>query len=135
MSFTLSILVWSGPAKKDFKKTRHAGLFFQLDTVYAPRGVLVHATSINNVPRFVVVKESYDPKKSITLAGQSSVGHFTTVSMDAMASEVEGTPVKNDDEEWNCQNWVGEALERLVARGWLTAQTRSDALGDTCHDG
>ncbi|KAJ5723439.1 hypothetical protein N7488_001474 [Penicillium malachiteum] len=47
------------------------------------------------------------------------------------------TPVRNDphNKDWNCQNWVGEALTGLVAIGCVTKEQRSTALGrmlDVC---
>ena len=41
------------------------------------------------------------------------------------------TPVRNGngDRDWNCQNWVGEALSGLVDIGCVTKQERSAAIG------
>ncbi|CAI7610763.1 unnamed protein product [Penicillium pancosmium] len=40
------------------------------------------------------------------------------------------TPVRNDPhhQDWNCHNWVGEALTELVAIGCLTEEQRSQGI-------
>lgn len=42
------------------------------------------------------------------------------------------TPVRNgrDDLDWNCQNWVGEALTELVEIGCVTEKERSAAIDE-----
>lgn len=35
----------------------------------------------------------------------------------------------NSDRDWNCQNWVGEALTDLVKIGYLTKEERGAAIG------
>lgn len=57
----------------------------------------------------------------------SPLDKFTKSVIQSVCSQ---TPVRNDafHQDWNCQNWVGEALARLVAIGCVTAQERSDAL-------
>lgn len=49
------------------------------------------------------------------------------------------TPIRNgrSDLDWNCQNWVGEALARLVDSGYVSAAQRDQALDkmiDVCME-
>ncbi|KAL2376099.1 hypothetical protein RJ035_008117, partial [Blastomyces gilchristii] len=37
-------------------------------------------------------------------------------------------PVNNNLDDWNCQNWVGEALQRLVENNVISAEQISVAL-------
>lgn len=40
------------------------------------------------------------------------------------------TPVRNDPfhQDWNCHNWIGEALTKLVAIGCLSEEQRSQGI-------
>ena len=53
-----------------------------------------------------------------------------TVSKSAIENACARTPVRNDhhNQDWNCHNWVGEALSELVALGCLTKEQRSQGI-------
>jgi hypothetical protein len=39
-------------------------------------------------------------------------------------------PIINDDADWNSQNWVGDALVRLVEAGYLDEKASSRGLDE-----
>lgn len=53
-----------------------------------------------------------------------------TVPISSLRATVSRTPVANHDDDWNSQNWVGDALGRLVTAGYLDAAARHRALDD-----
>ena len=119
--------MWGGPHRGDIKGSRHTGLFFSIDARID--GTLVHAVNdhqeesdfhIDTVP-------VYNPLNSATLAG-SVVVAVVQKHVDVLAAIVQQVPPKNDDPEWNCQHWVGDALKRLQSHGVLTEQQISDGL-------
>ena len=40
------------------------------------------------------------------------------------------TPIPVGEADWNSQNWVGDALDRLVAAGHLDRKTRDRGLDE-----
>ena len=53
-----------------------------------------------------------------------------TVSVSSLRAAVSGTPVTNQDGDWDSQNWVGDAtLGRLVTAGYLESGAGDRALG------
>ena len=60
------------------------------------------------------------------------------VSPTAVRGAVMSTPINNGALDWNCQNWVGDALGRLVVRGLLQRQEREagiDRMVEVCLEG
>lgn len=53
-----------------------------------------------------------------------------TVSVSSLRATISGTPIANQDGDWNSQNWVGDALGRLVTAGYLESGARDRALDD-----
>lgn len=75
--------------------------------------------------------EGIDPTKVTGLAGLIYVASVPDViERTSIKDACVRTPVRNDREhrDWNCQNWVGEALTELVEIGCLTQEERSAAL-------
>ncbi|KAJ6004865.1 hypothetical protein N7540_012664 [Penicillium herquei] len=98
---------------------------------------LLHVTGAH--PFFEYTPQPEDPTniglKVEALIPVSSPGEFFTKEM--IENSCARTPVRNDphNKDWNCQNWVGEALTGLVAIGCVTKEQRSTALGrmlDVC---
>ena len=66
-------------------------------------------------------KNNYDPTTSSRLAKEVSVGRLTTPMTKAqLAGFIYQTPVDNSSYEYNCQTWVGDALQRLATAGYIT---------------
>ena len=60
------------------------------------------------------------------------------VSPTAIRGAVMSTPINNGALDWNCQNWVGDALGRLVVRGFLQKREREigiDRMVEVCLEG
>ncbi|KAJ5728532.1 hypothetical protein N7493_004862 [Penicillium malachiteum] len=98
---------------------------------------LLHVTGAH--PFFEYTPQPDDPTniglKVEALIPVSNPGDFFTKEM--IENSCAQTPVRNDphNKDWNCQNWVGEALTGLVAIGCVTKEQRSTALGimlDVC---
>ncbi|KAJ5709755.1 hypothetical protein N7493_010046 [Penicillium malachiteum] len=72
--------------------------------------------------------DGYNPYGSRKLAAMISVAEFPdSVNQWSMRVVIYSTPIRNLDRSWNCQNWVGDALEQLGAAGYLTAVQRESA--------
>ncbi|KAJ5736042.1 uncharacterized protein N7483_001167 [Penicillium malachiteum] len=98
---------------------------------------LLHVTGAH--PFFEYTPQPEDPTniglKVEALIPVSSPGDSFTKEM--IENSCAQTPVRNDphNKDWNCQNWVGEALTGLVSIGCVTKEQRSTALGrmlDVC---
>ncbi|PYI32685.1 hypothetical protein BP00DRAFT_445305 [Aspergillus indologenus CBS 114.80] len=111
----------------DFTKYRHTGLFFEF-----PNGStsMMHITGTAGIFEFQTY-DNYNPEQSRRLASTVRVADLQeSISEASIRSVVARTPVKNGptDADWNCQNWVGDALTRLVAHGYLSASQRESAI-------
>jgi hypothetical protein len=52
-----------------------------------------------------------------------------TVPVSSIQRTVAETPILNDD-DWNSQNWVGDALGRLVEAGYLDKEAQGRGLDE-----
>lgn len=72
--------------------------------------------------------DNYNPEQSRRLVSKIPVAELqdwiTEVSLKGVVQE----PQKNGEMYWNCQNWVGDALARMVSSGYLTAAQRASAI-------
>lgn len=120
----IKIFVYRGLTGKDYKKSRHASLFFHpIDEI---AGTMLHAAGLP-LAFAVETKPAYDPLVSATLAGEAPVGQAER-DITALVNIARQAPVNNMESGWNCQNWVGDALRFLVNAGVISASERSDAL-------
>lgn len=54
-----------------------------------------------------------------------------SVPVSTLRDIVSGTPILNSEGgDWNSQNWVGDALGRLVAAGYLDGKDRDRGLDE-----
>jgi hypothetical protein len=75
------------------------------------------------------IRDNYDPATSVTLAKEVSVGRLTRPLTKAqLTSIICQTPIDNRIESYNCQTWVGDALERLVTTGYLAQKDCDDGV-------
>ncbi|KAJ5153277.1 uncharacterized protein N7482_009755 [Penicillium canariense] len=51
-----------------------------------------------------------------------------TVPVSSLRATVSGTPIADGEGDWNSQNWVGDALGRLVTAGYLEGEARDQGL-------
>lgn len=50
--------------------------------------------------------------------------------MSSLRATISNTPVADQEGDWNSQNWVGDALGRLVTAGYLGAADKDRGLDD-----
>ncbi|KAJ5092832.1 hypothetical protein N7456_008693 [Penicillium angulare] len=126
MSTTITVAVFRGDPL-DWAMYRHTAIHVQ----YADgEDNILHVTGAH--PFFEYTLQNDHPAqvnlKLEALIPVSSPSNAFTKAM--IQSTCAITAVRNDLEhqDWNCQNWVGEALANLAAIGCITRQERSDAL-------
>ncbi|KAJ5796422.1 uncharacterized protein N7518_004962 [Penicillium psychrosexuale] len=124
MSIKVFILVYSGDPL-DYTKFRHTALHFEF-----PNGstCAMHIVGSPGIFRFQP-KDDYNPEQSRQLVCRIPVAHLQDwITEDTVRGLITRTPVKNGEMDWNCQNWVGDALARMVSSGYLTAAQRASAI-------
>ncbi|CBF87485.1 uncharacterized protein ANIA_09369 [Aspergillus nidulans FGSC A4] len=133
--YWLFILVYKGDPL-DYSEYRHTALYFQFAS--SSRSIM-HVIGCPGLFRFAHARGAgIDPANVGILAKVVPVTDIPTkIGEDSICQTVERTPIRNgrDDLDWNCQNWVGDALARLVDRGWITQEHREDAIdkmADAC---
>lgn len=127
------ILVYVGDPL-DYAMYRHTALFFEY-----PNGSTgaMHVTGAHGFFEFESY-DNYDPVQHGQLARKIPVGELAdSISAVSIGDVVSRTRVKNErpDADWNCQNWVADALARMVDRGLLRASERAaaiDGMTDAC---
>lgn len=65
------------------------------------------------------------------LARVIPVSSITNAPSAALRLIISDTPIRlgaSEESDWNSQNWVGEALDRLVVAGYLDAEAKDKAL-------
>ncbi|OQE17624.1 hypothetical protein PENSTE_c020G09916 [Penicillium steckii] len=135
MSIKVSILVFKGDPL-DYTKYRHTALFFEF-----PNGstCTMHVEGAAGFFEFKTI-DNYNPERSRSLTNKLIVAVLQDhISEEAIRGVVSRTPVKNtrQDMDWNCQNWVGDALARMVNSGHLNAAQKASAIDrmtDACLD-
>lgn len=58
--------------------------------------------------------------KSGTYRGSLKIGQIQAVEREAFEEVIQSVPIHLRRTDWNCQNWVVSALERLQAAGFLS---------------
>ncbi|PGH28371.1 hypothetical protein GX50_08891 [[Emmonsia] crescens] len=112
-----------GDVMNDSKATRHASLFIRYPGSHM--GTLIHATNSQG-PWRVEMRVDYNPATSINIVGSALVCHLP-IHPDAVLRVLQQVPIKNEL-EWNCQHWVGDALQAMVIHQLITLELRSVAL-------
>ncbi|KKK26881.1 hypothetical protein ARAM_001224 [Aspergillus rambellii] len=138
MTQKLFILIYKGEPL-DYTEYRHTALYFQFASqsrsimhIIGCQGLFQFSNNVNCDPSTLGNLVQVVPVTDIP----------TSIGEDSIRETVSRTPIRNGrlDLDWNCQNWVGDALNRLVHRGWITVEQRADAIdkmADACleaHD-
>ncbi|KAL4919708.1 Pyruvate/Phosphoenolpyruvate kinase-like domain-containing protein [Aspergillus aurantiobrunneus] len=129
----LFILIYKGDPL-DYSEYRHTALYFHFAS--STRSIM-HVVGCPGLFRFVNNIDT-DPSSIGLLAKVVPVTEIpTSIGEDSICETVSRTPIRNGrlDLDWNCQNWVGDALARLVERGWITPENRGhaiDRMADIC---
>ncbi|CAG7923725.1 unnamed protein product [Penicillium olsonii] len=120
----LSILVYKG-VPVDFSQYRHTALH----TSWHETEDWFHVVGAH--PFFQFQKDPQNPISESPIARIPVCAIPESVSKATFYLACMGTPVRNGsgDRDWNCQNWVGEALTELVKIGCVTEQDRVMAIG------
>ncbi|KAJ5924708.1 hypothetical protein N7466_008895 [Penicillium verhagenii] len=133
MSTTISIVIFRGDPL-DWAMYRHTAIHVQ----YADsENTILHVTGAH--PFFEYTPMDNHPQ-DLTLHLVASVPVATppdSITKSMIQNACKRTPIWNDPQhpDWNCQNWVGDALARLVAIGCVTNEERSAAVAqmvDVC---
>ncbi|KAE8379124.1 hypothetical protein BDV26DRAFT_291578 [Aspergillus bertholletiae] len=127
MATKVTILIYTG-SPLDYAEYRHTALHFQFARgttstmhVVGTQGLFVFQEDVDVEP------EEGGSELALTVA----VGEIDgAVSAETIRRAVSATLVRNgrEDLDWNCQNWVGDALTMLVERGVLSAAVRETAV-------
>ncbi|PKY04403.1 hypothetical protein P168DRAFT_269291 [Aspergillus campestris IBT 28561] len=127
------ILVYEG-TPLDYTEYRHTALHF----VFAQGSSrTMHVVGTQGLFEFEEGVDQ-DPSEGGELVRMIPVADIPrSVAGPAIKKAVSATPVKNGraDLEWNCQNWVGDALAQMVEGGFVTAAERAaaiDSMVDAC---
>jgi hypothetical protein len=77
-------------------------------------------------------RDHYDPNSSTSLkfAGEVVVARLRRAVTKSEIRSIlrEGAPTRNRDPEFNCQIWVGDALQVLVNAHLITREERSNGI-------
>ncbi|KAJ5624534.1 hypothetical protein N7510_000843 [Penicillium lagena] len=137
MPITLSILVYVA-SPLDFARYRHTALFFQfpeketgsepdlkssLMEIVGSHGFFTFSERVNwDIPINSTELARIIP---LSLLPQKA----TIPEIPKLRATVASTPIPADGEQdWNCQNWVGDVLARLVAAEYLDSAERNRGL-------
>ncbi|KAL4966390.1 uncharacterized protein BDV14DRAFT_198848 [Aspergillus stella-maris] len=129
----LFILIYKGDPL-DYTEYRHTALYFHFAS--GQRSIL-HVVGCPGLFRFAH-NVDVDPASVGILAKVVPVTEIATdIGKDSIVETVTRTPIRNGrlDLDWNCQNWVGDSLRRLVERGWIEDEVREkaiDRMADVC---
>ena len=126
MPTNVFILVFVGEPL-DYTKYRHTALFFEFPTGST---WVMHIIGAHGFFEFQSLKD-YNPEQSRRLAKKIPVAELQdSISEASIRGVISRTLVKNNpaDADWNCQNWVADALARMVRNGYLSASQRASAI-------
>ena len=128
MPTNVFILVYVGDPL-DYAMYRHTALFFENSNGST---CAMHITGAHGFFEFEAY-DNYDPVQHGQLARKISVAELSdSISAASIRDAVSRTLVKNGraDADWNCQNWVADALTRMVDRGLLSLSQRAAAINE-----
>lgn len=117
----------------DLQTTRHTGFLLE----YSDGAHLV--IHVMGSYAFFQLEEIWNGPKPVHADGLIrgvTVGTWRTSEDDKhdLLAVIRNTPINNAERGWNCQNWIGDALQMLEAEGLLShgaVQAAGDAMVDT----
>lgn len=75
------------------------------------------------------LRDNYDPTTSAKFAKDVPVGYLTKSMTKAQINTiVSAIPIDNSTQEFNCQLWIGDALQKLVDADCLDNATRTAGI-------
>lgn len=130
MPTKLWIFVFAGSPADEDAKSPHTSLYVEHAGDGENKGTNFEVTGNHPVFR-LERRDDYDPSTAANLRKKVLVGDMPRV---ASRSEIgvlfAESSMKNsfEDADWNCRNWVGDVLQRMVDRQWLMRDQRESAL-------
>ncbi|RMD39712.1 hypothetical protein DV735_g5421, partial [Chaetothyriales sp. CBS 134920] len=125
MAPNLCIVVFRGDPV-DLQSTRHTALFVNEGSQLY--GDLVHVTGSSGFYEFER-KSEINPLTSRSFLNKIPVTPIAnSPTKEQLLEEIKKTRINNSTHAWNCQNWVGDALNRVAAKGWISSQSKSSAI-------
>lgn len=121
MEANLSIVVFRGDPF-DIQSTRHTALFVEMKD----DNLLVHIVGTVDMFNKEVV-ENVQPSRSSRFLRTIHVAKLLGKTKAEIRSQLSSTPIQSG-RDWNCQNWVADALKGISDKAWITAQSRSSAI-------
>lgn len=73
------------------------------------------------------VKDDVYPTKEEGILTKIHVAKLVGRTKAQTQSQLDSTPIKSGC-DWNCQNWVGDALKGISGKGWISSEARSSAI-------
>ncbi|KAL6713999.1 hypothetical protein ACLMJK_008493 [Lecanora helva] len=123
MSTSISIIVYRGQPI-DAIKQRHTALLVSL-----PDGLesLMHIQGRSTMFTFEA-RPVRDPEKSPRFLEKIQVAELKGQTYSEIMAVIGKTPIHNIYSAYNCHNWIGYALQRLVDKGWITSDERTNGI-------
>lgn len=127
MATKLFILVYAGAPSGD-PKSPHASLYLESDCENG--GTNFQLTGRHPLFR-LERRDAYNPSTIANIREKILVGQIPSsgTKSDIRTAFVD-TRIRNslEDADWNCRNWVGDVLQRMISKNWVTKEERDKAL-------
>ena len=129
---TLSINIYVGDPL-DLQTARHTGFFIQWSD---GDNLIIHVMGSHQFYELQEIWNGPKPNVGDGCIRDVPVATWTTSEEEKfkLRNIIRDTPINNAERGWNCQNWIGDALQILEARGFLShaaIQAAGDAMVDT----
>ncbi|KAK3186280.1 hypothetical protein K4F52_005044 [Lecanicillium sp. MT-2017a] len=123
--YTVYVVVFKGDPV-DFIKYRHTGLWFVPEDGGTQH--YFHVTGLTGQFQFES-RKGFDPTKSRTFAKKVKVGKIKlSLTSSEIGNLLESVSVNNYDLEFNCQQWVQDALSILLDAGYINEEQYNNGL-------
>ena len=118
----LTIAIFKG-SPLDASRLRHVALFIRYED-YSTLALHV----IGPIGFFdFQVDEVADPIKDVDFIEFIPVADLAAVPKPLLVAVSKAVSIQTDA-DWNCQNWVGDALKAMLEQGWITREERLNAI-------
>lgn len=121
MGAKLKIIIYRG--NPDTAVFRHTALFIESND-----GSHLIVQIVGQAPFFRQdMRDDILPRDSQRFFKEILVAEITGKTTSQIGGPLFGTKISSGG-DWNCQDWVCDALEVLSGKGWITASARSSAI-------
>lgn len=123
---TAYIYIYKGSWGIDWSEKRHTLLSFSFTN--GAKTVVVHAAGSKRDYRAESI-DGYKAAESDNVVGFAELGALQAqISKKELVKFMLETKVDNEADDWNCQSWVGDAMERMLKAGWITNRIYHNGL-------